>query len=198
MDNIEIIKEHIKASADAKTAMLADNKLTAGIETAALRCIEAYRTGHKTIFAGNGGSAADAQHLAAEFVGRFYYNRPPLPSLALHTNTSSVTAIGNDYGYDTVFERQIEAFGNEGDVFIGLSTSGNSANLIKAAEVCRRKGVTLIALTGSRECKMDDWDIVIKAPSADTPRIQECHTTMGHIICHLVEEAIFPQYKPQK
>lgn len=198
MDNIEIIKEHIKASAEAKTAMLADDNLTAAIDAAARKCIEAYRTGHKTIFAGNGGSAADAQHLAAEFVGRFYYNRPPLPSLALHTNTSSVTAIGNDYGYDTVFARQIEAFGNEGDVFIGLSTSGNSGNLIKAAEVCRRKGVTLVALTGSRECKMDTWDIVAKAPSADTPRIQECHTTIGHIICHLVEEAIFPQYKPQK
>ncbi len=198
MNNLQIIKQQLKASADTKGAMLADDDLIKKISSAADKCIEAYRNGHKTIFAGNGGSAADAQHLAAEFVGRFYFNRPPLPSLALHTNTSSVTAIGNDYGYDTLFSRQIEAFGNEGDVFIGLSTSGNSANLVNAEEVCRRKGITMIALTGSKPCKMDSWDIVIKAPSPDTPRIQECHTTMGHIICHLVEEAIFTDYKPSK
>lgn len=191
MNEIELIKDQITASADVKSKIAADKELVEKIACAAEICTEAYRNGKKTMFAGNGGSAADAQHLAGEFVSKFYFDRPGLPSIALTTDTSILTAIGNDYGYENLFSRQVQAQGVEGDVFIGISTSGNSANIVKALEECRRKGIFTIALTGKNPCKMDEFDLAIKVPSASTPRIQECQTLIGHIICCIVEENIF-------
>lgn len=146
------------------------------------------------MLAGNGGSAADAQHLAGEFVSKFYFDRPGLPSIALTTDTSILTAIGNDYGFERLFARQVQAQGNEGDVFIGISTSGNSQNIVEAHAECKRKGIFTIAMTGSKPCKMDNFDLVIKVPSESTPRIQECQTLIGHIICCIVEEEIFGKH----
>ena len=191
MNAKDIIREQISASAEIKQQLLSDNRVCDVIAKAAQICVEAYRNGKKTLFAGNGGSAADAQHLAGEFVSKFYFDRPGLPSIALTTNTSRLTAIGNDYGYDRLFARQVQAQGNEGDVFIGISTSGNSKNLVEALPECHRKGIYTIALTGSKPCKMDDFDLVIKVPSDSTPRIQECQTLIGHIICCIVEQEIF-------
>lgn len=187
----QLIKDQIEASVEVKKRMLADPELVAAIEKAAEICTEAYRQGNKTLFAGNGGSAADAQHLAGEFVSKFYFDRPGLPSIALTTDTSILTAIGNDYGFDKLFSRQVQAQGVEGDVFIGISTSGNSENIVKALEECRRKKIFSIAMTGCKPCKMDEADLVIKVPSDSTPRIQECQTLIGHIICCIVEENIF-------
>ncbi|WP_455629906.1 D-sedoheptulose-7-phosphate isomerase [Parabacteroides sp.] len=187
----DIIKKQISDSAEVKHRLLSDDRITNVIAEAARICVEAYRNGKKTLFAGNGGSAADAQHLAGEFVSKFYFDRPGLPSIALTTDTSILTAIGNDYGYDRLFARQIQAQGNEGDVFIGISTSGNSKNIVEALAECKRKGIHTIAMTGSKPCKMDDFDLVIKIPSESTPRIQECQTLIGHIICCIVEEEIF-------
>ncbi|MDE5552896.1 MAG: D-sedoheptulose 7-phosphate isomerase [Muribaculaceae bacterium] len=198
MTNLEIIKSQIAESAATKERILADDSLMEAIRKAAEVCVTAYRNGKKTLFAGNGGSAADAQHLAGEFVSKFYFDRPGLPSIALTTDTSILTAIGNDYGFNRLFARQVQAQGNEGDVFIGISTSGNSQNIVEALEECRRKGIFTIALTGARPCKMDDFDLVIKVPSESTPRIQECQTMIGHIICCIVEQEIFGQYNPQK
>ncbi len=152
----------------------------------------AYRNGHSALLAGNGGSAADAQHLAGELVNQFYFARPGIPAHSLSTDTSVMTAIGNDIGYDYLFSRQIEAQGSKGDVFIGISTSGNSKNIIEALKVCREKGITSIGLTGNKPCKMDDLaDLCIKVPSDCTPRIQESHILIGHIICAIVEENLF-------
>lgn len=187
----DIIKKQISDSAEVKHRLLSDDRITNVIAEAARICVEAYRNGKKTLFAGNGGSAADAQHLAGEFVSKFYFDRPGLPSIALTTDTSILTAIGNDYGYDRLFARQIQAQGNEGDVFIGISTSGNSKNIVEALAECKRKGIHTIAMTGSKPCKMDDFDLVIKIPSESTPRIQECQTLIGHIICCIVEDEIF-------
>ena len=195
MKEIEVIKAQISESADVKRAILTNEEIINKIATAAEVCIKAYKTGKKTMFAGNGGSAADAQHLAGEFVSKFYFDRPGLPSLALTTDTSIITAIGNDYGYDTLFARQVQAQGNEGDVFIGISTSGNSPNIVNALEECRKKKIFSIALTGEKPCMMDCFDLVIKVPSASTPRIQECQTLIGHIICCIVEENIFGKDK---
>lgn len=191
MQNIDAIKSQISESIAAKQAILDNPALVEAINAAARKCVEAYRAGKKTMFAGNGGSAADAQHLAGEFVSKFYFDRPGLPSIALTTDTSIITAIGNDYGFNRLFARQVQAQGCEGDVFIGISTSGNSANIVEALEECRRKGIFTIALTGAKPCKMDEFDLVIKVPSESTPRIQECQTMIGHIICFLVEREIF-------
>lgn len=196
MKNIEIIKKEIGDSAKVKSLILDDPKLMERIAKAAEICTEAYRRGNKTMFAGNGGSAADAQHLAGEFVSKFYFDRPGLPSIALTTDTSILTAIGNDYGYEKLFARQVQAQGIKGDVFIGISTSGNSNNIVEARAECENKGITTIALTGSKPCKMDNFDLVIKVPSDETPRIQECQTLIGHIICGIVEENIFGELKP--
>lgn len=185
------IQSHISDSIAAKEAMLADAAICEAIGEAARKCVEAYRNGGKTMFAGNGGSAADAQHLAGEFVSKFYFDRPGLPSIALTTDTSIITAIGNDYGFDKLFARQVQAQGTAGDVLIGISTSGNSTNLVQALPVCREKGIFTIALTGEKPCLMDEWDLVIKVPSKSTPRIQECQTMIGHIICAIVEREIF-------
>lgn len=185
------ITSQIKEGLRVQERMLADNALLDAIQAAAEACTAAYRAGHKTMFAGNGGSAADAQHLAGEFVSRFYFDRPGLPSIALTTDTSILTSIGNDYGYEKVFARQVQAQGERGDVFIGISTSGNSRNVVEALGECGRKGVLTVALTGEAPCDMDSADIVIKVPSRETPRIQECHTLIGHIICCIVEQEIF-------
>ena len=158
--------------------------------------VNAFNNGNKVLFAGNGGSAADAQHLAAEFSGRFYIDRKALPAEALHCNTSYLTAVGNDYSYDVIYARLLEGIGNSGDVIIGLSTSGNSKNIIKAFEVAKQKNITTIGFTGATGGNMKELsDYLINVPSTDTPRIQESHILLGHIICELVEAAIFPVSK---
>lgn len=191
MNDKNIIREQISDSIEVKTAMLNNPELIDKIAKAADICTKAYRNGNKTLFAGNGGSAADAQHLAGEFVSKFYFDRPGIPSIALTTDTSIITAIGNDYGYEELFARQVQAQGKPGDVFIGISTSGNSKNIVKALEECKKIGIYTIALTGSKPCDMDAFDLVIKVPSPSTPRIQECQTLIGHIICCIVEENLF-------
>ncbi|MFW9881077.1 MAG: SIS domain-containing protein [Candidatus Thorarchaeota archaeon] len=154
--------------------------------------IKAYKNNKKVVLFGNGGSAADAQHIAAEFVGKFYKDRESLPSLAFHTNTSVVTATANDFGYEYIFERQVSSFVNEGDIAIGLSTSGNSLNVIKGLEKANELGATTIGFTGQKENKIEKIvDHCLKIPSNDTPRIQEGHITVGHIICYLVEKELF-------
>ena len=186
------IKEEIKQSIATKQAILDDEKLLAKIAEAAEIMTAAYRNGHSALLAGNGGSAADAQHLAGELVNQFYFARPGIPAHSLSTDTSVMTAIGNDIGYRYLFSRQIQAQGSKGDVFIGISTSGNSENIIEALKTCREKGITSIGLTGCKPCKMDELaDICIKVPSDCTPRIQESHILIGHIICAIVEENLF-------
>ena len=156
--------------------------------------MSSYKAGGKVLWCGNGGSAADAQHLAAELSGRFYYDRAPLFSEALHVNTSYITAVANDYSYDIIYSRLVEAMGKKGDVLIGLSTSGNSANVIKALEKARQMGIVTVGLTGQTGGKMKDLcDHLINIPSTDTPRIQECHMLLGHTICEMVEMQVFPK-----
>ncbi len=156
--------------------------------------VKALRAGHKIVFFGNGGSAADAQHLAAELVGKYYYDRPALPALALCVNTSCVTAIGNDYGYDQTFSRQIEAHGASGDVAVGISTSGNSANVVAALKAARSKGMITVGMTGENPGRMAGTaEFLIAVPSRETPRIQEGHTLVGHILCEIVEKELFPK-----
>jgi len=155
-------------------------------------CVALYKTDKKTILAGNGGSAADAQHIAAELVGRYGFDRPSIPSLALTTDTSNLTAIGNDYGYDFVFSRQLEGMGQKGDIFIGISTSGNSINIINAFESAKKKGITTVALVGrdgGKMAEMADYSLIV--PSDSTPRIQESHILIGHILCDIIEKEIF-------
>jgi len=154
--------------------------------------IEAYRNEKKVVLFGNGGSAADSQHIATEFVGKFYKERESLPALALNTNTSSITATANDFGYELIFERQVSSLVNSGDVVIGISTSGNSPNVIKGLEKAKEKGAIIIGFTGEKENKIEEiTDYCLKIPSTDTPRIQEGHITVGHIICYLVEKELF-------
>lgn len=186
------IKDIISASIAVKQQLLNDEALLQKIEDAVNAIVTAFNKGNKVLFCGNGGSAADAQHLAAEFSGRFYKDRKALPAEALHCNTSYLTAVANDYSYDAIYSRIIDGTGNDGDVLVGLSTSGNSGNIIKAFEVAKSKGVTTIALTGATGGKMKEVsDILLNIPSTDTPRIQESHIMVGHIICQLVEERIF-------
>ena len=186
------IKEEISQSIATKQAILDSPELIAQIEKAAQIMTDAYRNGHSALLAGNGGSAADAQHLAGELVNQFYFARPGIPAHSLSTDTSVMTAIGNDIGYKYLFSRQIEAQGSKGDVFIGISTSGNSENIVEALKTCRAKGITSIGLTGNKPCQMDEWaDLCIKVPSDVTPRIQESHILIGHIICAIVEENLF-------
>jgi len=162
------------------------------IEKISKEIINAYQNKKKVILFGNGGSAADAQHIAAEFVGKFYKDRESLPALAFHTNTSVVTATANDFGYDLIFERQVSSFVNEGDIVIGISTSGNSPNVIKGLEKAKEKGAITIGFTGQKENKIEKLvNYCLKIPSTDTPRIQEGHITVGHIICYLVEKELF-------
>ncbi len=189
---MEKIKTIIQASIDTKQQVLQNPELLATVEKVIDVITAAFKNGNRVYFCGNGGSAADAQHLAAEFSGRFYTDRKALPAEALHCNTSYLTAVANDYGYDVVYSRMIDGIGEKGDVLIGLSTSGNSANIIKAFEVAKEKGIVTIAFTGITGGQMKSVsDYLINIPSADTPRIQESHITIGHIICQLVEEKYF-------
>ncbi|ARQ98446.1 Phosphoheptose isomerase [Campylobacter devanensis] len=188
----QYIKSHFEDSIQVKNQILQDKALIELIQKVALITTNAYKNGFKTMLAGNGGSAADAQHIAGEFVSRFYFDRPGIPSIALTTDTSILTAIGNDYGYDRLFARQVQAQGVKGDIFIGISTSGNSTNIIEALKVCKEKEIISIGLTGQSGGKMADLcDYCIKVPSNCTPRIQESHIVIGHIICAIVEEEIF-------
>ena len=194
---LERVRTQIEASIKTKQQILGDADLMQLIADIAGKVIAAYRNNKKTLLAGNGGSAADAQHIAGELVARFYFDRPGIPSIALTTDSSIITAIGNDYGYEHLFARQVQALGNEGDIFFGLSTSGNSPNVLKALDVCKEKGIISIGLTGRTGGKMaDKCDFCIKVPSDDTPRIQESHILIGHIICCLVEEELFSDFKP--
>jgi len=186
------IQRQIAESAATKQAILENGALLDVIANVAKACVEVYRKGKKTILAGNGGSAADAQHIAAELVGRYGFDRPSIPSLALTTDTSNLTAIGNDYGYDKVFSRQLEGMAQEGDLFIGISTSGNSQNIVNAFESAKTRGVTTVALVGrdgGKMALMADYAIVI--PSNITPRIQESHILIGHILCDIIEKELF-------
>lgn len=198
--NVEqCIADQIRASISTKQAILSDKGLMRNIAAAAQMIVDAYEQGKKTLLAGNGGSAADAQHIAGEFVSKFYFDRPGIASIALTTDTSIITAIGNDYGYDKLFSRQIQAQGSAGDVFTGISTSGNSANLVEALRMCGQKGIKTIGLTGFTGGEMDSMcDLCIKVPSGETPRIQESHILIGHIICCIVEEKLFGDLKPNQ
>ena len=187
----DFVKQQVEASARVKEAFLADEKAMKELADVAALMVETYRHGGKVLWAGNGGSAADAQHMAAELVNKFRLNRSGLPAMALTVDTSILTAIGNDYGYERVFARQIEACGCPGDVFVGISTSGNSANLVEALSACKAKGMVSVALVGGRACAMDAYDYVIHVPSEETPRIQECQTLIGHILCDAVEQSLF-------
>ncbi len=186
------IKQLINNSIEVKQQLLADEKLMSVIEESISLITLAFRNGNKVLFCGNGGSAADAQHLAAEFSGRFYIDRPALPAEALHCNTSYLTAVANDYSYDLIYARLLQGIGNKGDVLIGLSTSGNSKNIIKAFEVAKEKGMITIGFTGATGGSIkNSSDYLLNVPSTDTPRIQECHMLAGHIICQLVEANLF-------
>lgn len=191
MDCKGTIMQRLAQHQDTINQILADSDLQAKITEAVETIILCFKNGGKVYFCGNGGSAADAQHLAAEFSGKFYIDRAVLPSEALHCNTSYLTAVANDYSYDIVYARLISGLGEPGDVLIGLSTSGNSSNILKAFDVSKEKGITTIAFTGQTGGKMGGSDILINVPSTDTPRIQEAHITIGHIICELVEAEIF-------
>ena len=182
---IAILNENIKIKNKLKEQTSLIIKLSNKI-------INAYKNKKKVVLFGNGGSAADAQHIAAEFVGKFYKDRESLPALALHTNTSIITATANDYGYDVIFERQVSSLVNEGDIVIGISTSGNSPNVIKGLKKAKEKHAITIGFTGQKENKIEKIaDYCLKIPSTDTPRIQEGHITVGHIICYLVEKELF-------
>ena len=194
---MEKIKNIIAASIDTKQQVLQNEELLKTICEAVNVIVAAFKNGNRVYFCGNGGSAADAQHLAAEFSGRFYTDRKALPAEALHCNTSYLTAVANDYGYDVVYSRMIDGIGQKGDVLVGLSTSGNSANIIKAFETAKEKGMITIAFTGITGGQMKSVsDFLINIPSTDTPRIQESHIMVGHIICQLAEEKLFDTPNP--
>ena len=196
MNDIERIQEAVEESISVKQGLLADATCAERVLRAAEMIVHSLRHGGKIHFCGNGGSAADAQHLAAELSGRFYYDRPPLNAEALHCNTSYLTAVGNDYGYEQIFARLLRGTGHAGDVLIGISTSGNSRNILNAYEVCREKDIRIISMTGKTGGKMKDAsDVLLNVPSTDTPRIQESHILLGHIICELVEKTLFPKEK---
>ncbi|MEY2586320.1 MAG: hypothetical protein RLY11_169 [Bacteroidota bacterium] len=185
------IKSIIEESIQLKGKLISDDTLVKTIEDVVTLLLACLKNGHRIWFCGNGGSAADAQHLAAEFSGRFYIDRKALPAEALHCNTSYLTAVANDYGYEHVYARLIEGVASKGDVLIGISTSGNSTNIINAFTKSKEIGVVTVALTGATGGKMGIADFLINVPSTDTPRIQEMHILIGHIICELTEKALF-------
>ena len=185
------IKAQIRASIAVKEAVLADQELLEQVHQLALACLASLRAGGKIIFAGNGGSFADAQHLSAEFTSRFLFDRAPLASLALATNNSAISAIGNDYGYEQIFARELQAIARPSDVFIAISTSGNSANILAAVLTAGKLGVKSVAWTGRSGGKLRQMCECIRIPSSETARIQECHIMLGHIVCGLVEAAYF-------
>lgn len=188
------IKEAILESISTKRAVLESPNLISEIERAAAVCINSLQNGGKILFCGNGGSAADAQHLAAELSGRFYYDRDPLFAEALHVNTSYLTAVANDYSYDEIYARQVKGIGRTGDVLIAISTSGNSENIVRAMKRAKDLGMKTIALTGETGGRMRGLaDLLLNIPSTDTPRIQETHILVGHIICELIESEMFPK-----
>jgi D-sedoheptulose 7-phosphate isomerase len=193
----DYIRAQVRDSISAKERYLADEANITQLDNICTEVIAAYRAGKKTLIAGNGGSAADAQHIAAEFVSRFYFDRPALASIALTTDTSALTAIGNDYGYELLFSRQLEANAQTGDVYIAISTSGNSKNIIHSLEVAKKLGLKTIGLTGQKGGKMAEMvDYCVRVPSDETPRIQECHILIGHILCAAVEKELFEkQYR---
>jgi D-sedoheptulose 7-phosphate isomerase len=193
MENkIEQIKKIFTESITLKQNILADEKILNVCQLVAEKVSEGFRADKKVLMCGNGGSAADAQHLAAEFSGRFYFDRDPLFAEALHVNTSYLTAVANDYSYDEIYARLIKAKGREGDILFGISTSGNSKNIIRAFEQAKKQRMTIVGMTGEGGGEMAKYcDFLIDIPSKDTPRIQECHITLGHIICQLVEEELF-------
>jgi len=186
------IKSIIKSSVEVKNNILADEFFIKRIREVSNLIATAFTNGGRLYLCGNGGSAADAQHLAAEFTGRFYHDREPLPAEAFHVNTSFLTAVANDYSYDEIYQRAVKAYGRKGDVLIGISTSGNSKNVLLAQEEAKKRGMTVVAFTGETGGKMRDCcDFLFNVPSRDTPRIQESHILIGHIICQLVEEQLF-------
>ena len=192
IDFAKSVRRSIEASIAVKQLLLGSTEIVSAVVAVSEILIEALRKGNKLLLFGNGGSAADAQHIAAEFVGRFAFDRPALPALALSVNSSSVTAIGNDYGFDRVFARQIEALGRPNDVAIGISTSGNSPNVLQGVAMSKKMGLHTAALTGAAGGKLKAAvDHCLCAPSNETARIQECHILIGHIISELVEQTIF-------
>ncbi|MAG77497.1 MAG: phosphoheptose isomerase [Colwelliaceae bacterium] len=197
MDSLAYIKKHFEKTIETKQKILQDEALMNSIVEAAELCISALNNGNKIIFAGNGGSAADSQHLAAEFVSRFNFDRPGLPSIALTTDTSMLTAIGNDYGFLQLFARQIQANGQAGDVYFGISTSGNSANILESVTMAKSMGIKTVALCGNKGKLPEVCDMALQVPSGSTPYIQESHISIGHIICGIVEEVMFASYKPE-
>lgn len=186
------IKAQIQETQIVMLSMFSDDALIARLEAAANACIQTIKSGGKVLLVGNGGSAADAQHIAGEFVSRFAFDRPGLPAIALTTDSSILTAIGNDYGYDNLFARQVQAHAQKGDVLIAYSTSGKSPNIISALQEAKSRGVVRIGMTGNRSGPMKELcDHYLDVPSADTPKIQEGHAVLGHILCGLVERALF-------
>ena len=186
------MKDRIEAAIRVKRAILADEALLGRLADATDACVAAFAADRKVLFCGNGGSAADAQHLAAELSGRFYFDRPPLFAEAMHVNTSFLTAVANDYGYERAFARLTTAMGRRGDVLFLLSTSGNSPNILRAAEAGRAAGCVLVGMTGQDGGRLADHvDILLNIPSTDTPRIQECHMLLGHLLCEDVEARMF-------
>ncbi|MCQ2753955.1 MAG: SIS domain-containing protein [bacterium] len=188
----KFIDNYINNSIDVKKKILETPEIKEAIIKSVYAIIDAYKNGHKFLTAGNGGSAADAQHIAAELVAKFFIERPALNALALTTNSSILTAVGNDYGHEFALARQVQAYTNEGDVLLAISTSGNSKNILLAIDEAKKKGAFIIGLVGGKSCKMDKvCDITIKTPSEVTPNIQEAHIMIGHIICALVERELF-------
>ncbi len=187
----ERIKVRIQESAAVKQLMLEDEALISGLESLSRDCLSSLREGGKIVFAGNGGSFADAQHISAEFTSRFLLDRHSLASVALGTNGSAISAIGNDYGFEHIFSREMSSIANEKDVFIGITTSGNSPNILRALEIAAEKKIRHAAFTGATGGKLNGVCECLKVPSQITARIQECHILMGHILCELVEEAFF-------
>jgi D-sedoheptulose 7-phosphate isomerase len=195
-DSKRLIEHFVSESVRIKSEFFETN--AALIAETAERMALALREGRKVLLFGNGGSAADAQHIAAEFVGRFIPDRIPLPAISLATDTSALTALGNDYGYNTVFSRQVQALGNAGDIAIGISTSGNSPNVLEAIDAARNKSLLTIGLTGQDGGKMNGrTDVLFRVPSRMTPRIQETHITLGHVLCELIDRELFPEAYPQ-
>lgn len=190
---MERIVEAINDSICLKQKVLTDQVLIEGIAAAAQLMVDCFKQGGKVLFCGNGGSAADAQHLAAELSGRFYYDREPLYAEALHVNSSYLTAVANDYSYDEIYARMVKAQGRTADVLVGISTSGNSENVYRAMVQAKVQGMTTVALTGVGGGKMKEVsDVLLSVPSVDTPRVQEVHITIGHVICELIEKSVFP------
>ena len=194
MDRHSTIKRNIEDSIKLKSLLFQDDDIIKATEDIAIAIVKSLSNGGKVLFCGNGGSAADAQHLAAELSGRYYYDRPPLFAEALHVNTSYLTAVANDISFEEIYSRLIAAIGTTNDVLIGLSTSGNSLNVVNAIKAGNKKGMRTISMTGASGGKLKEIsNLTIQIPSTDTPRIQECHMLLGHAVCEIVEREMFPK-----